>query len=307
MGLINKPKNVSGFSGNKLIGVLQRIAKYHEANNDNGCYLEIGVFRGLTLLSVANGLSKHHSYGIDNFSQFDPDNKNKNLIRDLIQENQINNIHLINDDYERALDHLMEYIGDKEINTFFIDGPHDYRSQLMCLELAKKYYSKRVVIIVDDSNYTPVRKANKDFLKINLQFKLFFEAYNECHPEKLNDVEKEIATKGWWNDLDIVVHSPKNLLESQFPAISNDRSFYTNDHFIHTERLGIIAPEAVPFFNYVRKFNLYKSCTKIIQTLLKIRHIRSDLIGKYDNANTYSDGLPDFALNPTISDITKKA
>ena len=45
----------------------------------------------------------------------------------------------------------------------------------------------------------------------------------------------------------------------------------------------------------------------MIQTLLKIRRIRSDLIGKYDNGNTYSDGLPDFALNPTISDITKKA
>ena len=107
--------------------------------------------------------------------------------------------------------------------------------------------------------------------------------------------------------MNIVVHDPQNLLESQFPKISNDRSFYTNDHFIHSERLGIIAPEAVSFFNYVRKFNLYKSCTKIIQTLSKMKHIRSDLIGKYDNANTYSEGLTDFALNPTVSDKPKKA
>ena len=107
--------------------------------------------------------------------------------------------------------------------------------------------------------------------------------------------------------MNIVVHDQQNLLESQFPTTSNDRTFYTNDHFIHTGRLGIIAPEAVSFFNYLRKFNLYKSCTKMIQTLLKIRHIRSYLIGKYDNGNTYSDGLPDFALNRTISDITEKA
>ena len=38
-----------------------------------------------------------------------------------------------------------------------------------------------------------------------------------------------------------------------------------------------------------------------------IKHIRSDLIGNYDNANTYSEGLTDFALNPTVSDKPKKA
>ena len=306
MGLVKQPRNVFGLSGDKLIGSLQRISKYQESDPE-GCYLEIGVFQGLTLLSVANELSKHRAYGIDNFSQLDPDKKNEDLIRRLIQENQIDDIHLINDDYEEALENLPKHIGDRKISTFFIDGPHDYRSQLMCLAFAKKYFSEKVVIVIDDSNYRHVRMATRDFLKINPRYKLFFEAYTECHPENLNDVEKEIATKGWWNGVNIVVHDPQNLLESQFPTISNDRSFYTNDQTIHTEKLGIIAPEAVSFFNYVRKFNVYKSCTKIIQTLLKIRHIRSDLIGKYDNANTYSDGLPDFALNPTISDITKKA
>ena len=38
-----------------------------------------------------------------------------------------------------------------------------------------------------------------------------------------------------------------------------------------------------------------------------IKHIRSDLIGNYDNANTYSEGLTDFSLNPTVSDKPKKA
>ncbi|MBN4080976.1 class I SAM-dependent methyltransferase [Caldithrix abyssi] len=247
VGLVNQPKNISGFSENRLIGVLQRIAKYQEANNDYGCYLEIGVFQGMTLLSVANELSKHHAYGIDNFSQCDPSNTNKDLIRSLIQENQINNVHLINDDYERALDHLWEHIGDKKISTFFIDGPHDYRSQLMCLELAKKYYSKKVVIIVDDSNYSHVRMANWDFLKINSQFKLFFEAYTECHPENLNDVGIEIARKGRWNGVNIIVHDPENLLERRFPSTSDDRSFYVNGHIVHSEKLGIIAPRLFPF------------------------------------------------------------
>ena len=120
-------------------------------------------------------------------------------------------------------------------------------------------------------------------------------------------MEKEIATKGWWNGVNIIIHDPENLLEPRFPPPSHDRIFYENDHIVHSEKLGIIAPEAVSFFNYVRKFNIYKSFTKFVQTLLKAKHMKSELIGEYDIVNTYSKGLPKFALNPTISDITKKA
>ena len=119
MGLIKQPRNVFGLSGDKLIGSLQRISKYQESDHE-GCYLEIGVFQGLTLLSVANELSKHHAYGIDNFSQLDPDKKNEDLIRRSIQENQINDIHLINDDYEEALENLPKHIGDRKISTFLL-------------------------------------------------------------------------------------------------------------------------------------------------------------------------------------------
>jgi len=306
LGLLKQPLNVFGLSGDKLVGSLQRISKYQESDHE-GCYLEIGVFQGLTLLSVANELSKHHAYGIDNFSQLNPDKKNEDLIRRLIQENQIDDIHLINDDYDEALENLPIHIGDRKISTFFIDGPHDYRSQLICLEFAKKYFSEKVVIFIDDSNYCHVRMATRDFLKINSQYKLFFQAYTKCHTENLDDVEKQIATKGWWNGVNIIVHDPQNLLEVRFPSISYNRSFYENDHTIHTKKLGIISPEAVSFFNYVCKFNVYKSCTKIIQTLSKMKHIRSDLIGNYDNANTYLEGLTDFSLNPTVSDKPKKA
>ena len=118
MGLVKQPRNVFGLSGDKLVGSLQRISKYQESDPE-GCYLEIGVFQGLTLLSVANELSKHHAYGIDNYSQLDPDGRNEGLIRRLIQENKINDIHLINDDYEKALNNLSKHIGDRKISTFF--------------------------------------------------------------------------------------------------------------------------------------------------------------------------------------------
>ena len=180
IGLEKKAKDLSGFSGEKLIGTLQRLMQYHNFLN-SGCYLEIGVFQGLTLLSVASVI-KGNVYGIDNFSQFDQHNENYNLVIERAKSNDLTNINIINCDYEDALENLNSYIGDQKIGVYFIDGPHDYRSQLVCLQLAKFYLSKYAVIIVDDSNYEHVRLANRDFLLANPEFKLLYEAYTDCQP-----------------------------------------------------------------------------------------------------------------------------
>ena len=70
---------LTGFSGKKLIGTLQRLA-YQWEHRENACYLEIGVFQGLTLLSVASACPGLPCYGIDNFAFFDSEGKNLRLV-----------------------------------------------------------------------------------------------------------------------------------------------------------------------------------------------------------------------------------
>ena len=94
---------------------------------------------------------------------FDPEKKNLSIVEERLTKLQLDNAFIINNDYEDALENLRHTIGDKKIGVYFIDGPHDYRSQLMCLELALPYLHEQAVIIVDDSNYRNVRQANRDF------------------------------------------------------------------------------------------------------------------------------------------------
>ena len=59
---------ISGYSGKKVIGLLQRSTKLFKGQDD-ACYLEVGVFQGLTLLSVATACPAIKCYGIDNRSE----------------------------------------------------------------------------------------------------------------------------------------------------------------------------------------------------------------------------------------------
>jgi hypothetical protein len=68
-------------------------------------------------------------------------------------------------DFEKAFEYLLKK--KIKIGVLYIDGPHDYRSQLISLEKYKKLLSINSVIIVDDANYYHVRKATQDFLNNN--------------------------------------------------------------------------------------------------------------------------------------------
>ena len=113
-------------------------------------------------------------------------------------------------DYEFALDNLNKFLKkDEKVGVFFIDGPHDYRSQLIPLLKIEKYLTNKSIIIIDDANYAHVRQATKDFLSINNSFKLLYEAYTESHVANLEESKKQNILDGWWNGVNIIVKDEK--------------------------------------------------------------------------------------------------
>jgi hypothetical protein len=272
-------KVLSGFSGNSLVGTLQRLSK--EILDENTCYLEIGVFQGLTLLSSSMSNKSSSFYGIDNFAFFDKDNKNEKLIKQRKSKLNIENAHLINMDYEDALENLSKYIGDKKIGVYFVDGPHDYRSQLMCLLLAKPFLADNCVILVDDSNYSHVRQANRDFLISNPEFKMVFQSYTKAHPDNLSGKDKEAAVDGWWDGINILVRDKNNELDNFYPPTNRKRTLFENEHSIHASKYPDLAINMVSFF--------YKSG---LVNFLKLFKTPSETFkGKFFTGNTNSHSL----------------
>ena len=297
-GLLVENPDLSGFSGEKLIGLLQRLSALSLSEDE--CYLEVGVFQGLTLLSVAKSMKAGDAYGIDNFAFFDKEGRNFSIVKQRIKALNIKNAVIINMDYEDALEQLEKHIGKKKIGVYFVDGPHDYRSQLMCLELVKPFLSDNAVILIDDSNYRHVRQANRDFLIINSDFKLIFEAYTDCHPYNMSEEQEEEARKGWWNGVNVIVRDLDDQLDQMVPPTLRDRTLYENEHIIHAEKGSVCALHAVQAVSSVMSFNLIRFVVEFFRLIVQMSKVRSELKGEYRSMNTYSRQLSKSKFNSSV-------
>src|SRR4051794_4125000 len=92
---------LSGYSGDKIIALLQSLSALLTPPTE--CYLEIGVFQGLTLLANATANPSIACFGIDNFSQFDPAGNNLSVLLKRQRELNVENVELVVDDFEQAL------------------------------------------------------------------------------------------------------------------------------------------------------------------------------------------------------------
>ncbi len=238
-----RDRGLTGISGLKTVGLLQRLARAAEGHE--GCYVEIGVFQGLTLVSSALAAPALPCFGIDNFRILDPEGTNKSIVDQRLSDFETTNAHLINMDFEVALASLLEQTNGQKMSVYFVDGPHDYRSQLVCLLAAKPLLAPGAAIVIDDANYTAVRQATYDFLTSHPDFALMFEAYTEAHPANLDAATLAAAEGGWLNGVNVIVHDPAHRVDRTLPPTSDDRTLYFNDWLVHRLALAELAPEAL--------------------------------------------------------------
>lgn len=289
-GLLEQEQSdvLTGFSGEKLVGAIQRLIEAQK-NLKNTCYLEVGVFQGLTLLSAALANPDKACFGVDNFSFFNEENENHEIVKKRIEKLRLPNANIIDSGFEEAFSNLENHLGGRKIGVYFIDGPHDYRSQLTCLMFAKPYLADHAVILVDDSNYQHVRQANADFLRTFDEFALLFEAYTPAHPANLNDEKKSRALEGWWNGLNILVHDPDHILKRELPETGSRDLYYDSHEVFRHEFAGIAYPIMKGLSDVL---DGKQEIGKVLDMAKLYRRENSQAI--YKHRNTYSSHLPDY-------------
>lgn len=277
--MLFKSEVLDGFSSTSLTALLQQLASNLDKDE---CYLEVGVFQGLSLLSVAKVLEEKgiKAYGIDNFSQFDTDGKNFGLVKERASKLSIENFGVINLDFEEALLNIEEHIEDKKVGLYFIDGPHDYRSQLLCLEQAKNAISENGVIVIDDCNYMHVRQATFDFLRLNPEYRLVFQAYAEMHPHQIG-----AKTNKWWDGIHVICKNTE--YEKVLPEV--DTAMMFAEHKMMTVKYPYQSYEAGLFAAALRPFRPVKLVRRFIKLAKAV--YASEKYGEYDYLNTFSKNL----------------
>ncbi len=285
-------EGLSGISGIKTVGVLQRLARLF-ADDDGACYLEIGVFQGLTLVSAALAAPSLPCFGIDNFATLDPEGKNKEIASERLQQFNAANATLIDADFEEALEGLDAHLGGRKVAVYFVDGPHDYRSQLVCLLAGLRHLHERAVIVIDDANYPDVRWSTKDFLTGHPEFKMLFDAYSPAHPANMTAEEKTVHEAGWLNGMQLLVRDPDGDLSDMMPpADPTERTLFLNEWLAHRLRLAELAPEALVLADGVCSKDDGNEGKAREALLKKHKTLRKVSDGRHPDRNTYSDGLP---------------
>ncbi|GIW77734.1 MAG: hypothetical protein KatS3mg104_2797 [Phycisphaerae bacterium] len=287
LGLLSENSLLTGYSGKCVIALLQRLCDAF--TDQNRCYLEIGVFQGMTLLHAAPHC-KSEAYGIDNFAFFDPEGKNKSLVLSRMEQSGINNAILINQDYEDALEQLHQYLQGKKIGVYFVDGPHDYRSQLMCLQLVLPHLATDAVIVIDDCNYRHVRLATSDFLRTHPEFAMVYESYTQAHPHNLSGHASENAVNGWWNGIHVLIKTP-GIRGSSLPQTTRSRVVYENEHLTQTVRFPLLMIQTSRLLIDLYKGQWYKFFKRSLWIRKQTKESNHEWVGKYDFMNTYSENL----------------
>ena len=184
------------------------------------------------------------------------------------------------------------HIEGRKVEVLFIDGPHDYRSQFMCLEPAIPHLHDQAVVVIDDCNYRHVRQANRDFLVTYPDYALAFEAYTARHPSNMSPAENADARAGWWNGVNIIARDSGREVVRTYPSTERSRALFENEHFVHAAN---VAPHVVQAVRVAQTLdgNDWRGFAKAILKLYRdLRSTRSERRELYRSLNTFSDTLP---------------
>ena len=164
----------------------------HYLNNiidSDSRYLEIGSWKGSTIISALYKNEFKYAYIIDNWSQYlGPKEECINNIKKFITNE---NLIIINEN-----SFVVDFSNLQKINTFFYDGKHDEEAHRNILKIVYPCLDDTFIYVVDDWNWNNVRKDTlKGIHENNLKIKFSTELFSEKN--------KDIGS--WWNGLSMFI------------------------------------------------------------------------------------------------------
>jgi predicted O-methyltransferase YrrM len=123
-------------------------------------YVEVGVYKGASLICAMLGNEGSESIGVDNFSM---GNGNRaELEANLERFGLAGRATILEGD---AFDILSQgRLEGRRVGVYYYDAEHQYESQLQGLRLIEPYLAERALLIIDDTDWHHVAIAIRDYL-----------------------------------------------------------------------------------------------------------------------------------------------
>ena len=188
-----------GLSGSSFRHLMNNLANLKGAN-----YLEVGVWKGSTLISTIFGNENllNEVHAIDNFSEFDEDGTVEKEFNWQLDKFLPNTKHVVNFHKEDAFKIDLKKL--PKFDIFFYDGHHSEESQY----LAFKYFEDRLadtcIVIVDDWEQRQVRAGTRRGLEA-IDYKIVTSKTVMPGRRKENANRVNNPVYDWWNGVFVAV------------------------------------------------------------------------------------------------------
>ena len=134
-------------------------------------YVEVGSFRGTSLISALRGNEGVDAVAIDDFSFSDA--SREQLDANLARFGLAGRATILEGDFREVLS--SHALGDRSVGVYYYDAGHSYEDQLEGLRLIEPHIAAEALLIVDDSDWERVDRADRDYLASQPRAELLFD------------------------------------------------------------------------------------------------------------------------------------
>jgi protein O-GlcNAc transferase len=123
------------------------------------CYVELGTYRGTSLIAAMVGNDDCEFVALDNFSLGDASRRGleQNVEHFALEQPTI----IEGDAFELVPSGAL---GDRRIGVYYYDAGHTYEKQLDGLRMIEPWLADSALLIVDDTDWPEVARATRDYL-----------------------------------------------------------------------------------------------------------------------------------------------
>jgi predicted O-methyltransferase YrrM len=175
-------KSTNGMATENKLALLNLAAAHLDPGE---VYLEIGTYRGTSLIGASLGTSGERFVAIDDFSQFGGPAE---VCRANLNDFGCGDATLISANAWDVLRGPFPYC----IGAYFYDGAHSFADQWRAFSFVEPYLADEALIIIDDTSHSPVRAANRAYTAGDRRYQRVasFPAARRQDPR-------------WWNGVDV--------------------------------------------------------------------------------------------------------
>jgi predicted O-methyltransferase YrrM len=152
---------VPGMSTEHALTVLD-LAVEHLA--DDECYLEVGSYRGRSLVGAMMSHPDRRAIAVESFDEFgvDPDESRREVDRTLRDFDCEGRVEFIVGDAFRV---VRPGLAPQPVGAYFYDGAHSRVAQHLGLAVAEPLLADEALVIVDDFSWPQVRAATESYVR----------------------------------------------------------------------------------------------------------------------------------------------